>query len=73
MHVHDALVTEITDDVKARQKEAEKNGVLGHGMHQPFESMFDDVFEHVPPHLVEQREQMIAEQKRKFGPDWEPR
>jgi 2-oxoisovalerate dehydrogenase E1 component alpha subunit len=69
---HTALAAELTDAVKAAQKEAEKNGILGHGMHQPFESMFEDVFEHMPPHLAEQQAQMIAEQTRKFGPDWKP-
>ncbi len=67
---HDALITELADGVKAAQKEAEKNGILGHGMHQPFETMFEDVFEHMPPHLAEQRDQMLAEQTRKFGADW---
>ena len=69
---HDALVAELADTVKAAQKTAEKNGILGHGMHQPFESMFADVFEEMPGHLAEQRDEMLAEQHRKFGPDWEP-
>ena len=69
---HAALAAELTDAVKVAQKDAEKNGILGHGMHQPFESMFEDVFEHMPPHLAEQQAQMIAEQTRKFGPDWKP-
>lgn len=67
-----ALIAELTDAVKAAQKEAEKNGILGHGMHQPFETMFEDVFEVMPPHLHEQQDQMIAEQTRKFGPGWKP-
>jgi 2-oxoisovalerate dehydrogenase E1 component alpha subunit len=58
--------------VKAVQKEAELNGTLGHGLHQPFETMFEDVFEKMPWHLREQCDQMLAEQSRKFGPDWEP-
>ncbi len=65
---HLALSEELTIFVKATQKESEKNGILGHGMHQPFESMFADVFEHMPDHLAEQRDQMLAEQQRKFGP-----
>lgn len=69
---HTAQAAELTDQVKAAQKEAEKNGILGHGMHQPFETMFEDVFEHMPPHLAEQRDQMLAEQARKFGSDWKP-
>lgn len=64
---HEALSAELVTLVKTAQKEAEKNGILGHGLHQPLESMFEDVFEHLPPHLIEQREQMLAEQLRKFG------
>lgn len=70
---HAALATELADEVKAAQKEAEKLGILGHGLHQPFETMFEDVFEDMPWHLKEQCEAMLAEQKRKFGPDWRPR
>lgn len=54
---------ELAEQVKAAQKEAEKNGILGHGMHQPFETMFEGVFEEIPWHLKEQQEQMIAERK----------
>lgn len=70
---HQALATELETTVKAAQKEAEKNGILGHGMLQPFETMFQDVFEEMPWHLKEQCEQMLAEQRAKFGPDREPR
>jgi 2-oxoisovalerate dehydrogenase E1 component alpha subunit len=41
-------------------------------MHQPFETMFQDVFEDMPWHLQEQCTQMLAEQEAKFGPDWKP-
>ena len=58
---HDAQDQELAEQVKAAQKEAEKNGILGHGMHQSFDTMFEDVFEELPWHLVEQREQMRAE------------
>lgn len=70
---HDAQAAELDAEVKVAQKEAEKNGILGHGMHQPFETMFQDVFEDMPWHLKEQCEQMLAEQRAKFGPDWSPR
>ena len=70
---HDAQAAELDAEVKAAQKEAEKNGILGHGMHQPFETMFEDVFEEMPWHLKEQCAQMLAEQEAKFGPDWSPR
>ncbi len=65
---HDALAADLAAEVKAAQKDAEKNGILGHGLHQPLGSMFEDVFEHMPPHLAEQQAQMLAEQARKFGP-----
>ena len=58
---HAAQDIELAELVKASAKEAEKNGVLGHGMHQPFDTMFEDVFEEMPWHLQEQRDQMRAE------------
>ncbi|WP_066725457.1 3-methyl-2-oxobutanoate dehydrogenase (2-methylpropanoyl-transferring) subunit alpha [Sphingomonas pituitosa] len=58
-----AMDLELAETVKRAQKEAEKNGILGHGMHQPFETMFEGVFEHMPWHLKEQSDQMIAERK----------
>jgi 2-oxoisovalerate dehydrogenase E1 component alpha subunit len=70
---HQALHEELAEFVKKSQKEAEANGILGHGMHQPFETMFEDVFEEMPWHLKEQCAQMIDEQHRKFGPEWEPK
>lgn len=60
---HDALATELAEFVKAAQKEAEVNGILGHGLHQPFDTMFEDVFEDLPWHLREQRDQMRAERE----------
>ena len=58
---HAAQDVKLAEMVKAAQKEAEKNGILGHGLHQPFDTMFEDVFEDMPWHLVEQRDQMRAE------------
>lgn len=58
-----AMDRECAEQVKAAQKQAEKNGILGHGMHQPFETMFEGVFEETPWHLKEQSDQMIAERK----------
>jgi 2-oxoisovalerate dehydrogenase E1 component alpha subunit len=60
---HAAMDKELAEAVKAAGKEAEKNGVLGHGMHQPFDTMFEDVFEDMPWHLKEQRDQMRAERE----------
>ncbi len=53
--------------VKIATKEAEKHGTLGHGMHQPFETMFEDVYEEMPWHLQEQRDQCLREREIKFG------
>ena len=63
---HEALKRTLADEVKAATKEAEKNGILGHGMHQPFATMFEDVFEEMPWHLKEQSAQMMSERMRKW-------
>ncbi|MCJ8157677.1 3-methyl-2-oxobutanoate dehydrogenase (2-methylpropanoyl-transferring) subunit alpha [Sphingomonas sp. LaA6.9] len=60
---HAAMDLELAEMVKAAAKEAEKNGILGHGMHQPFETMFEGVFEEMPWHLKEQLEQAVNEKK----------
>ena len=60
---HAVMDLECAEQVKTSQKAAEKNGVLGHGMHQPFETMFEGVFETMPWHLEEQRQDMLAEAK----------
>ena len=62
----EALDKECVDHVKAVTKEAEKNGILGHGLHHPFKTMFEDVFEELPWHLKEQSEQAIHERETKF-------
>jgi 2-oxoisovalerate dehydrogenase E1 component alpha subunit len=67
---HAALATELSNEVKAIQKEAEKSGILGHGLHHSFETMFEDVFEEMPWHLKEQCEQVLEEQRDKFGSEW---
>ena len=58
---HAAQDRELAEYVRAQQKDAEKNGILGHGLHQPLDSLFDGVFEDMPWHLREQQAQMIAE------------
>ena len=54
------------EKVRATTKEAEANGILGHGLHHPFRTMFEDVFEELPWNLKEQAEQAIKERKIKF-------
>lgn len=63
---HAAMDLEVMEGVKKAQKDAEKNGILGHGMHQPFDTMFEDIFEEQPWHLREQAGQMAAERMRKW-------
>ncbi len=63
---HGTMLSALADQVKAAQKEAEKNGILGQGLLQPFETMFEDIFEEQPWHLKEQSAQMMAERKRKW-------
>ena len=59
---HAAMDREVAEQVKAAQKDAEKNGILGHGLHQPLDTLFDGVFEEMPWHLREQQAQMMAEE-----------
>jgi 2-oxoisovalerate dehydrogenase E1 component alpha subunit len=59
---HAAQDKALAEEVRAAQKEAEKNGILGHGLHQPLDSLFDGVFEEMPWHLREQRQQMLDEE-----------
>ena len=66
---HEAMDRELVDHVKAATKEAEKNGILGHGLHHPFHTMFEDVFEELPWNLEEQAEQAIRERRIKW-PTW---
>lgn len=61
-----ALDLECAEKVKAATKEAEKNGILGHGLHHPFHTMFEDVYEDLPWHLEEQAAQAIRERKIKW-------
>ncbi|SNS07880.1 branched-chain alpha-keto acid dehydrogenase E1 component [Sphingomonas laterariae] len=60
---HAAMDKEVAEEVRAAQKESEKLGILHDGLKQPFDSMFEDVFEEMPWHLKEQLAQMTAERK----------
>lgn len=60
---HAAMDRELAEMVRDTARQAEKNGILGHGLHHPMESMFEDVFEEMPWHLKEQQQQMLDEQK----------
>ena len=47
-----------------------RTAFLGHGMHQPFETMFEDVFEELPWHLqgTDARRRSPKKEAAKFGP-----
>lgn len=61
---HRALEEDLVSQVRDLAREAEAKGVLGDGLrHHGFETMFEDVFEEMPSHLKEQRDQMIAERE----------
>lgn len=66
---HAAMDLDLAEQVKAAAKAAEANGVLGHGLHHPFRTLFEDVFEELPWHLKEQSEQAIRERRIKW-PEW---
>lgn len=63
---HAAMDVTCAEEVKTAAKEAEKNGILGHGLHHPFHTMFEDVFEKLPWHLEEQAAQAIHEREVKW-------
>ncbi len=67
---HEAMDREVAEAVRVAAKEAEKNGILGQGLHHPFHTMFEDVYEELPWHLEEQAEQAIRERRIKW-PEWE--
>ena len=63
---HAAMDLAAAERIKAVTKEAEANGILGHGLHHPFRTMFEDVFEDLPWHLKEQAQQAIKERQIKW-------
>ena len=69
VEAHEAMDSELVEQVRLATKEAEANGTLGHGLHHPFHTMFEDVFEDIPWHLQEQAEQAMRERRIKW-PDW---
>ena len=57
---HDAAQAELEAEVAAAQKDAEKHGTLIDGHIPPIESMFEDVYAEMPPHLHDQLRQAQA-------------
>jgi 2-oxoisovalerate dehydrogenase E1 component alpha subunit len=64
---HETMDRALDEEIKAAQREAEKNGILGHGLHHPFHTMFEDVFEELPWNLEEQSRQAIRERQIKWS------
>jgi len=65
---HVAQDKELAEMVRDAQKQAEANGILGHGLHQPLDTLFDGVFEEMPWHLREQRQMMLDEEEASGRP-----
>jgi 2-oxoisovalerate dehydrogenase E1 component alpha subunit len=59
--LHDEYVQQIGDELKAALEQAEKLGP------PPIESLFDDVFCDIPPHLQEQKAELLAAPRAKGG------
>lgn len=54
---HAQAIAEIDDTVRAAQKAAEANGTLNSGPHPSPRDMFEGVYETMPPHLRQQRQE----------------
>lgn len=55
---HQALQTELEEDFKTAWQQASKLGTPDQGPQLPADSMFEDVFKEMPPHLAKQRQQL---------------
>lgn len=54
---HAQTQSQIEDEVRVTQKEAEAFGTLGQGPRPSAKEMFEDVYKDMPPHLVRQRQE----------------
>jgi 2-oxoisovalerate dehydrogenase E1 component alpha subunit len=64
---HQKLLDQLGEEVRAAQKEAEKLGTLQSDPYADLASMFEDVFEELPWHLREQRDEALAEAEARRG------
>ncbi|TDP62559.1 3-methyl-2-oxobutanoate dehydrogenase (2-methylpropanoyl-transferring) subunit alpha [Roseateles toxinivorans] len=55
---HEATQKELEAEVGAALKAAERFGTLGHGHVPSIASMFEDVYKDMPPHLIDQMQQV---------------
>ena len=58
---HQQLTEQLTEQLKTDWASAINKGSLADGPHWPVETLFDDVFVEVPPHLQRQRQQLLEE------------
>ena len=57
---HQDCIAQLEADILAAQKQAERNGSLLDGRVPSADTIFEDVYEYMPPHLQRQRAQMQA-------------
>jgi 2-oxoisovalerate dehydrogenase E1 component alpha subunit len=57
---HEALQKELEAEIVAAQKQAERQGTLLDGQIPRPETIFEDVYEQMPKHLVAQRDEMLS-------------
>jgi 2-oxoisovalerate dehydrogenase E1 component alpha subunit len=55
---HQALASEVEDQVRAAAREAESHGTLNDGARADPATMFEDIFKDMPPHIAAQRRLM---------------
>ncbi|HTO40973.1 MAG TPA: hypothetical protein VL026_08355, partial [Rhizomicrobium sp.] len=55
---HTAQAAEVVEDVRAANAQAESHGTLGSGNTPDVTTMFEDVYEQMPWHLVQQRAEL---------------
>jgi 2-oxoisovalerate dehydrogenase E1 component alpha subunit len=60
---HAAMDKDLAEHVRDEGRKAEAQGTLHDGLSQPFDTMFEQVFEEMPWHLKEQLQQMQDERK----------
>ncbi len=64
---HDQLTGQLDEEVRAAQKEAERQGTLQSGPYSEIATMFEDVYGELPWHLREQQAQSLAEAEAKHA------
>ncbi|MDA7980012.1 MAG: thiamine pyrophosphate-dependent dehydrogenase E1 component subunit alpha [Pirellulales bacterium] len=59
---HESLNQDTARTITEVVKEAETYGTMNEGPYDPPETIFDDVYEELPPHLKRQRDELLGEQ-----------